>query len=147
MNFELEISTFRTGRPGIQKVLGDLEAEIMELVWERPTNHGTTVRDIFKVLSTRRRIAYTTVMNTMTRLAKKSLLRVEKKDLGYIYYPICTRHEFISHFVSRILEDLFVSFSGETLEGIQALHNPEATVQARHLLDEISRQRSNEVTG
>jgi predicted transcriptional regulator len=147
MNFELEISTFRTGRPGIQKVLGDLETEIMELVWERPTNHGTTVRDIFKVLSTRRRIAYTTVMNTMTRLAKKSLLRVEKKDLGYIYYPICTRHEFISHFVNRILEDLFSSFSGETLEGIQALRNPEATAQARHLLDEIARQSSNEVTG
>ena len=125
MTFELDISTFRTDRPGIRKVLGDLEAEIMELVWERPTNHGTTVRDIFTVLGARRHIAYTTVMNTMTRLAKKSLLRVEKKELGYIYYPICTRHEFISHFVSRILEDLFVSFSGETLESIQALQKSE----------------------
>ncbi|MGH2588960.1 MAG: BlaI/MecI/CopY family transcriptional regulator, partial [Dehalococcoidia bacterium] len=68
-----EISVFRPDRPGIRSVLGDLEAEIMEFIWARPAGEGTTVRDVFEVLYERRRIAYTTVMNTMARLAKKNL--------------------------------------------------------------------------
>src|SRR5229473_1055713 len=99
MTFEPDISVFRPDRPGIRKVLGDLEAEIMELVWARPTDQGTIVRDVFETLYERRRIAYTTVMNTMVRLAKKNLLRVEKKDQAYVYYPNATQQEFVSQFV------------------------------------------------
>src|SRR6266566_4084860 len=66
---EPEISVFRSDRPGIRKVLGDLEAEIMEVLWERPINQGTTVREMFEVLYERRHMAYTTVMSTMTRMA------------------------------------------------------------------------------
>lgn len=35
---EPAISVFHPDRPGIRKVLGDLEAEIMELIWSRPFN-------------------------------------------------------------------------------------------------------------
>src|SRR5258705_4827182 len=124
MTPEPDCNVIRTDRPGIRKVLGDLEAEIMELVWSRPADQGSTVRDVFEVLyerrlsasaDERRRIAYTTVMNTMTRLAKKQLLRVEKIDQAYVYYPNFTQDEFISRFVERVLEDLLVSFSGATL--------------------------------
>lgn len=141
MTTEPDISVFRPDRPGIRKVLGDLEAEIMELIWSRPPGQGTTVREVFEVLYERRRIAYTTVMNTMTRLAKKHLLRVEKRDTAYIYYPNLTQQEFVSRFVGRILEDLFVNFSGATLEGLDALPDQEAA-RARALLDEITRRRT-----
>lgn len=33
MSTEPEITVFRPDRPGIRKVLGDLEAEIMEVIW------------------------------------------------------------------------------------------------------------------
>jgi len=150
MNSEPEISVFRPDRPGIRKVLGDLEAEIMELVWSRPEGSGTTVRDVFEVLyerrlsDERRRIAYTTVMNTMVRLAKKNLLRVEKRDQAYLYFPNQTQQEFVSRFVGRILENLFVSFSGETLESLQALPDQQAAAQIRQRLDEIARRRATE---
>ncbi len=141
MSDEPDISVFRTDRPGIRKVLGDLEAEIMEFVWARPASQGTTVREVFEALYARRRIAYTTVMNTMTRLARKHLLRVEKADQAYVYYPTVTQEEFVSRFVGRILEDLLVSFTGPTLDRLDALANPQAAARARHLLDEISRRR------
>ena len=144
MTPEPEISVFRPDRPGIRKVLGDLEAEIMELVWERPTEQGTTVRDVFEVLYERRRLAYTTVMNTMARLARKNLLRAEKADQAYVYYPNFTREEFVSRFVGRILENLLVSFAGATLEGLEALSDPQAAARARRLLDEIARRRAAE---
>lgn len=144
MTVEPDISVFRPDRPGIRKVLGDLEAEIMELVWARPADQGTIVRDVFEILYERRRIAYTTVMNTMARLARKNLLRVEKHDQAYVYYPNFTQQEFVSRFVGRILEDLFVNFSGATLEGVSALPDQEAASHARQLLGEIARRRAAE---
>lgn len=144
MTLEPDISVFRPDRPGIRKVLGDLEADIMELIWARAPNQGTTVRDIFEILYEQRRIAYTTVMNTMTRLAKKNLLRVEKDDQAYVYYPTFTQDEFISRFVSRILEDLLVSFSGATLESLATLQDAPAAKRARPLLEEITRRRTAE---
>src|SRR5216684_2916977 len=123
MALEPDISVFRPDRPGVRKVLGDLEAEIMELIWARPPGQGTLVREVFEILYERRRLGYTTAMNTMTRLAKKRLLRVEKQDQAYVYYPTLTQQEFISRFVGRILEDLLVSFSGTTVESLQALAN------------------------
>ena len=93
MEPEWDIGTFRPDRPGVRKVLGDLEAEIMELIWARPTGRGTTVREIFEVLYERRHLAYTTVMNTMTRLARKHMLRAEKADQAYVYFPNFTQDE------------------------------------------------------
>src|SRR5229473_8691199 len=144
MALEPDISVFRPDRPGIRKVLGDLEAEIMELIWARPVGQGTSVREVFEVLYERRRVAYTTAMNTMTRLAKKHLLRVEKRDQAYIYFPNLTQQEFVSRFVGHILENLYVNFSGATLEGLEALPDQEAASRVRQQLDEIARRRTLE---
>lgn len=141
---EPEISVFHPDRPGVRKVMGDLEAEIMELIWERPAGTGTTVREIFEILYERRRIAYTTVMNTMARLGKKHFLRVETQDQAYVYYPTLTQSEFVSRFVGRILEDLFVNFSGATTEGVKALADQGSAAQARAMLEEITRRRAAE---
>lgn len=142
----LDIGPFRPDRPGIRKVLGDLEAEIMELIWSRPGNQGTTVRDVFEILYDRRHLAYTTVMSTMTRLARKGLLRAKKSDQAYIYYPTLTQDEFISRFVGRILDDLLVNFSGVTLERLRTLSesDPQAALRAQRLLEEIARRRAAE---
>jgi predicted transcriptional regulator len=140
----VDISVFRPDRPGIRKVLGDLEADIMEVIWERPTNEGTTVREVFEALYERRRIAYTTVMNTMARLARKRLLAVERDDQAYVYRPTFSKDEFVSRFVERILESLLVSFTGPTLEGLNALGDPATAERARRLLDEIERRRAAE---
>lgn len=144
---EPEISTFRPDRSGIRTVLGDLEAEIMELVWARPAGQGVTVREIFEILYEQRRLAYTTVMNTMTRLARKNLLRVEKAEQAYIYYPNFTQEEFISRFVGRILENLLMNFTGAAINGLTALTalpDAQAAEQARSYLEEITRRREKE---
>jgi predicted transcriptional regulator len=144
MNAEPDISLFRPDRPGIRKVLGDLEAEIMELIWERAGDQHTTVREIFEVLYERRRIAYTTVMNTMVRLAKKRLLRVEKQDRAYVYLPNYTEQEFISQFVDRILKDLIFNFSSATMDSLRALPDSEEVRLMRRRLDELTRRRVEE---
>lgn len=144
MNTELGIRQFHPDRPGIRKVLGDLEAEIMELIWERPGDQWTTVREIFEILYERRHVAYTTVMNTMTRLTEKRLLRVEKQEKAYVYLPTFTQQEFISQFVDHILKDLMFSFSGATLESLRTLPDSEGVRMMRQRLDELARRRAEE---
>lgn len=144
MTGEPRIKVFRPDRPGTRKVLGDLEAEIMELIWARPWGQGTTVRDVFEVLYGRRRVAYTTVMSTMARLARKKLLRTARHGQAYVYYPTSTKEEFITHFVGRILENLLVSFTGATLDRLKELSDPQAAKRARRLLTSLARRRAAE---
>jgi predicted transcriptional regulator len=144
MAVEPDIRVFRPDRAGIRKVLGDLEAEIMELIWARPGDQGTTVRDVFETLSRRRRIAYTTVMTTMARLVRKKLLRARRQGQAYVYSPNFTEEEFISRFVGRILENLLISFSGVTLERLERLSDPRAAARAREILARITRRRAQE---
>jgi len=144
MTVKLDLSVFRADRPGIRKVLGDLEAEIMEYIWARPVGQGTSVKDVFEVLYERRKVGYTTAMNTMTRLAKKNLLYVEKQDQAYIYSPTLTEEEFVSRFIGHILENLLVSFSGPTTESLTTLSDPQTAARLHQLLDDIARRRTVE---
>ena len=141
---EPRMTVFRPDRPGIRMVFGDLEADIMEIVWAKPAGEGTTVREVFEALYERRRIAYTSVMNTMTRLAKKNVLRAVKDGPAYVYYPMVTQDEFVSRLVGRVLEDLLIAFSGATAAGIDNLSDPVAAQRARELLAEIARRRETE---
>jgi predicted transcriptional regulator len=88
---KIKLSRFRPGKTGLQKALGDLEAEIMELVWKE---EEASVRDIHRLLEKKRDIAYTTVMTVMGRLAEKGLLEKEKLGKMYLYRPALSEEEF-----------------------------------------------------
>ena len=141
MSNDPEISVFHPGRAGIRQVLGDLEAEIMELIWARPQEQGTTVRDIFEVLYERRHLAYTTVQSTMNRLVKKRMLRAETEEHTYLYYPTLTQGDFISRFAARVLEGLLSNFTGATQEQLVISSDQEAAARTRRLYEEIARRK------
>lgn len=143
MSNEPEFRIFHPDRSGIRQVLGDLEAEIMEVIWARPPGQGVTVRDIFEFLYERRHLAYTTVQSTMNRLAKKRILKSLKEDQAYIYYPILTQPEFISRFVERVLDGLLSNFTGETQKHIMIRPDLQAAERAHRLLEEISHRKND----
>ncbi len=133
---EPEITTVRLDRPGIRAVLGDLEAEVMELIWSRPAGQGVTVREVFEQLYARRRLAYTTVMNTMARLARKGLLVAERREPAYVYRATLGREAFVDRFVGRLLERLLVNFGGVAAQRLRALTDPKARARLERLLEE-----------
>ena len=144
MDQESLLRTFRPDRPGIRKILGDLEAEIMEYVWTRPAEQGITVREVFEAISAQRHIAYTTVMSTMTRLAKKQVLRVTTEQTAYLYTPAMTQEALLSHVAGRMMEDVLLHFS-DALRGPHA--EPDTLERARALLDEITEHRKQQGGG
>lgn len=123
MRLHDENASFRFNQSGLRKFLGDLECEIMELVWKKaaPT---VTVREIFDILRHERQIAYTTVMTTMVRLAEKGMLRiVDRAGLANCYAPVETREEFIKHAVGLVLDIFIKDFPTEANQFLEDYAN------------------------
>lgn len=98
--------TPRKNQP-LAAVLGPLEAEVMDVVWDRPE---VRVRDVYEVLSERRPIAYTTVMTTMGRLAEKGLLRRIESHPAHRFRPGVSRDEYARSTVHSVLDWLVSHF-------------------------------------
>jgi len=100
-------TVFRPREKGLRKVFGDLEADIMELVWRRSP---VTVGDVWQALRKERDLAYTTVKTVMGRLAEKGYLERRAKERAHTYEPTMGREEFLRSVSEEVLGGLFVDF-------------------------------------
>lgn len=100
---EIAPFSFKPGHKGIRKVLGALEAAIMECLWKR---ENATVRDVYECLSRDRKIAYTTVMTVMGRLSDKGLLEKAKEGNAYIYSAKVSSDDFNESITSSMMSGL-----------------------------------------
>ena len=94
-------------RQPLADVLGPLEAEVMEIVWDR---REATVRDVHRALADKRSIAYTTVMTTMGRLTEKGILRRVEDQPAHHYFPLVTREQYASSTVKSVVDWLVNHF-------------------------------------
>ena len=108
---------FRPRAQGYNKVLGPLEAEIMEVMW---TKHASTARDVYDTLkkkdnNTRR----STVSIMMNRLCERGLL--EKKidkgrgGLRYVYTTRIRKEDFDRKVVEKVIGGLMETFKETTV--------------------------------
>ena len=74
--------------------LGDLERAVMDHLWSM--SEPQTVRQVHEALSTRRDLAYTTVMTVLQRLAKKNLVSQLRDDRAHRYAPVHGRDELVA---------------------------------------------------
>jgi predicted transcriptional regulator len=84
----------------LETLLGPLEQDVMDVVWRLGE---ATVRDVHAELASAREIAYTTVMTTMARLARKGMLLRDTADLAHRYRPIVGRDEYARGAVGDVL--------------------------------------------
>jgi predicted transcriptional regulator len=141
---EIDITTLRLDQPGIRVALGDLESEIMDRVWQRPPGETVTVRAVWEEIYPTRPIMYTTVMNTMTRLAKKGLLHAEKARQAFAYRATVSREAFVDRFVGDALERLLVNFGGATRVHLERIADPALQQRLERVLGDIERRRALE---
>jgi predicted transcriptional regulator len=67
---------------GRKRKLGDVELEILSIVWDLGE---ATVADVRDVILKRRTVAYTTVMTMMRNLAEKGFLEHRTEGRTYVY--------------------------------------------------------------
>ncbi len=112
-----------------KKVLGPLEAEIMDVIWEQGPS---TVAAVHRVLRNRKDIAYTTVMTTMSRLAKKKLLIQDTSSSSYVYTPAISREDFERYVCTWVIKGLLEDY-GAAVVGyfVDAIADTDPSLQER----------------
>jgi predicted transcriptional regulator len=96
---------FRPEQEGLRSSLFDLEAEIMEIVWDAQWEEFA-VSDVHDALSKLREVAYTTVMTTVSRLFDKGILERRRDGRRYLYQSKLSRCGFIEAMTREVLSSL-----------------------------------------
>ncbi len=84
--------TDKQDRATLKKLLGSLELEVMELLWQAGE---ATVRQIAERINRDRPVAYTTVMTVMGHLVTKGLLTRVMEQKRYRYRIVNTQEDFL----------------------------------------------------
>ena len=100
--------TFRSGSKGLDKVLGPLEHEVMEVLW---ATGGATGKEVLAEISRVRKIALTTVLTVLERLTKKGLVSKAKGESFYVFSPVYTKDEFAGMVSAEVLKGV-IDLSG-----------------------------------
>ncbi|MFP4249855.1 MAG: BlaI/MecI/CopY family transcriptional regulator [Armatimonadota bacterium] len=107
---EPDLSVFKLDKRGIEQALGQLEAQVMEAVWD--AGEPVCVEDVRSRLEEQGKdAAYTTIMTTMSRLHDKDLLDREQRGRAYYYVPALSRSELSDNVTRRVIDGLLSSFA------------------------------------
>jgi BlaI family transcriptional regulator, penicillinase repressor len=99
--------------------LAPLELDCMNTLW--PLGEAT-VRDIRDRLAERRARAYTTIMTSMDRLARKGIVERRKTGRKYVYRPKLSAEEARAHALEQVLENFFGGSKEQMMAQLHAGH-------------------------
>lgn len=109
-NTQPNLPVFRPAGEGLEKMLGKLEAQVMEAVWQ--AEGPVCVDEVREVLSAGGKdAAYTTIMTTLSRLYAKGLLAREQRGKAYYYTPRVSRRELTSGVTKQVIDSLLTTFA------------------------------------
>ena len=134
--------TFDPHKKGVRKILGDLEADIMQIVWSKPQ---TTVRQVFGILKANRKIAYTTVMTVMSRLADKGLLQKTKAGNAFVYRATASEEDFTKSTVKKVISELLADFTAPAIsQFVDSIEDsqPEKMEELAKLIEEKRKKKN-----
>lgn len=131
---------FDPEKRGLRKVLGDLEHDIMVVLWD---DRKATVREVHEQLTKKREIAYTTVMTVMSRLSTKGLLVKLRSGNAFVYSPAHTREQFtqlsLKQVFSGLLRDLTAPAIHQFVESLGS-QRPEELAELARAVEEMRRK-------
>ena len=99
---ELSGQTFRPTREGLAKILGELEAEVMEFVWSVDPE-PVSAREVEDAIGEERGVQYITLLTVMNNLWRKKLLKRRKRGRAFLYQARIGRDEYLR----RISREVF----------------------------------------
>jgi len=99
------LPSVRLDAHGMHRLLGALEAEIMQALWERADRSAPEVHQALG-----RRVALNTVVTVLNRLTDKGLLRRSGTRRSYRYQPAHTRAEFVTSVTRELVEGMVRDF-------------------------------------
>ena len=84
--------------------ISEAESIVMQVFWERG---ALPSEDVVSALKSHEKWQESTVKTLLNRLLKKGALRARKDKRRYVYSPVLTRNEWLSHESHGFLDRLF----------------------------------------
>lgn len=98
MRFQLK--SLKLDQDGLSKVLGFLEAEVMEAVW---SGGDLSVREVRQSLQKKKTYSFNTIMTVMNRLVEKKLLVKRTVDGAFSYSAAVPRESFLREVTKTVV--------------------------------------------
>lgn len=134
--------TVRLSAEGLAKVLGDLEARVMQAVWKLAV--PSPARAVHREVVRRHPVALLTVVTVLNKLVAKGLLTRAKRDDLLHYEARLSEDEFMAHASRRVVEGI-LSFGPEAVTAsfvdVLAEQDPEQLAEMARLIRRRLRSR------
>jgi predicted transcriptional regulator len=127
--------TLRLSANGVAKVLGDLEALVLQTVWD--LNHPATARQVHEQVANVHDVQLHTVITVLNKLVDKGVLRRKKIDSIFHYDAVMNEQEFIAHASRRAVEgvlSLSPSLVATSFVDVLAEQDPEQLAELAALI-------------
>lgn len=85
---------------GLRAVFGELEAEIMDILWENSPLSG---REIYEKVVKKKKVALTTVLTVLDRLSKKGYVEKRQGTRSTIFTPSKKREDFEKFLAKQLI--------------------------------------------
>jgi predicted transcriptional regulator len=124
------IHTFRLDATGLRRVLGPLEADVLEAVWQLTSQDSehidavcwTTIGAVCETLGPHAN--YRTIQTIMNRLVEKQLLERRERQRAYEYRALPTRSALEAAVTRSVVESLVRDFGGVAIaQLVRAVHD------------------------
>ncbi len=128
--------TVHLDEKGFAKVLGDLEAKIMNLVWKKGDSSVRAVRDSLERQG--RDLSFNSVMTVMNRLVEKGLLKKQDDNGTYVYGALVLKKDLsrivAKDIISSVVKDPAL-FSASSFADLASELDEETISKLRSFLD------------
>ena len=135
--------TVRLSADGLAKVLGDLEARVLQAVWD--LGGSVPARAVYERVMVEHPVSPLTVITVLNRLVDKRVLDREKTDDLLHYSARMTEAEFVAHASRRVVEGI-LSFQPEAVAAsmvdVLAERDPEQLAELSRLIRRRIREQA-----
>jgi predicted transcriptional regulator len=128
------VRALRLDESGLARIFGELEARIVEALWELENG---TVHQVCRQMGDEPN--YKTVMTVMNRLVDKGLLVRKREGRAFVYRVAEDQETFLAHVSRQVVGGLLTDFGERAVVGlVEALTEvgPEQLAVLRQLIDE-----------
>ena len=104
MTKPIPVQAFRLDQQGLMRLFGELEARIMDIMWNQ---EEATIQDVCDRLG---EVHYLTITTVMNRLVYKQVLSRRRVGKTYFYRSVHSREAFLQDISQQVVQSLVKDF-------------------------------------
>lgn len=118
----------------------EAELEILHVLWER---EPCTVRQVWEVLNTRRKRAYTSIMGLLNIMVDKKLVTRTPQGRAFLYRSRKSREKTLGHIVKDVIGRAFQGAAHELVaHALEQSHpSPEELEEIRRIIESYGKDQ------